>query len=77
MAAVAQGCAVNEPKDGHGGAVMSMDGRYFAKSQEGGAINEPKYGEIRRYPKNQLAGSCVCSSKPLESASSILFLQKS
>jgi len=56
---------------------MSMDGRYFAKSQEGGAINEPKYGEIRRYPKNQLAGSCVCSSKPLESASSILFLQKS
>ena len=27
-----------------GRAVMSMDGRYFAKSQEGGAIYEPKDG---------------------------------
>ncbi len=29
----------------HGCVVMSMDGRYFAKSQEGGAINEAKDGE--------------------------------
>jgi hypothetical protein len=56
---VAHGCAVHEPKDGvvvqgcnvhetavaHGCAVMSMDGLYFAMSQEGGAINEPKDGE--------------------------------
>ncbi len=25
---------------------MSMDGRYFAKGQEGGAINEPKDGVV-------------------------------
>jgi len=25
---------------------MSMDGRYFAKSQEGGAIYEPKDGAV-------------------------------
>jgi len=62
-ALLAQSTPQNVTQQSDGCAVMSMDGRYFAKSQEGGAIMSRKDGHDRIVAQGAMDGGAIMSRK--------------